>query len=299
MRKYLIIILLSIISISIQSQELNCNITVMAPTITGVDKRVFETLKTAIQDFVNNRKWTEDAFLNQERIDCSMQINIQSSPGSGEYYGTIQIQARRPVFGSSYNSPLLTYFDDSFNFSYQENQPLDYNDMSDQMNLTSMIAFYSYIIVGLDYDSYSLNGGSVYLQKAQNVVNFCQGDNEKGWKAYESTRNRYWYITNLLDPQFKGVREASYKFHRSGLDIMSEKADDGRKSITESLDLVKAAFDNQPGSFLFKVFFDTKSDELVNIYSQGLPDEKNKVYTYLNSMDPANGTKYQKIISGK
>ena len=299
MKKYIIIIVLTILSIGMKSQELNCNMQVIAPTITGVDKRVFETIKTGLQDFVNRRKWTEDAFLNQERIDCSMLINIQSSPSTGEYYGTIQVQARRPVYGSGYNSPLLTYFDDSFNFSYQENQPLDFNDMTDQMNLTSMIAFYAYIIVGLDYDSFSPNGGTLYFNKAQNIVNFCQNENEKGWKAYESTRNRYWYITNILDPQFKGVRDASYKYHRTGLDIMSEKADDGRKSITEGLDLVKAAFDNQPGSFLFKVFFDTKSDELVNIYSQGLPDEKNKVYTYLNTMDPANGTKYQKIIGGK
>ncbi len=291
--------LLAVVSISGNAQELNATVQVNAPTITGIDKKVFETLKTSITEFLNNRKWTDDAFLNQERIECTFMINFQSMPSQGVFNGTIQVQARRPVFGTSYNSPLINYLDADFNIVYQENTPLDYNDQTDMGNLTSVLAYYAYIVIGLDYDSYSNNGGTIYLNKAQNIVNFCQSEVEKGWKAYESTKNRYWYIDNLLDPQFKGVREANYKFHRLGLDIMSEKADDGRKVITNCMELVYNAFKNKPGSFLFKIYFDTKADELVNIFSNGLPDEKSKVVAYFNEMDPANGSKYQKISGGR
>jgi hypothetical protein len=166
-------------------------------------------------------------------------------------------------------------------------------------NLTSILAYYAYVVIGLDYDTYSMNGGGNYLNKAQNVVNFCQNDAEKGWKSYEGTKNRFWFMDNVLDPMFKGVREANYKMHRLGLDIMSEKADDGRKVITNCMELVYNAYKNKPGQLLFKVYFDTKGDELVNIFMQGNPDEKTKVTGWFNEMDPSNGNKYQKITAGK
>ncbi|MEI6815514.1 MAG: DUF4835 family protein [Bacteroidota bacterium] len=299
MKKYIVMLFLGVLASTVYGQELNATVMVNAPTITGIDKHVFETLKTAIQEFYNNRKWTEDAFLNQERIECTININLQTMPSTGIFQGTCQVQSRRPIFGTSYNSPMVNFYDENFNFTYQENTPLDFNDQTDLSNLTSMLAYYAYVVIGMDYDSYSLNGGGAYLQKAQNIINFCQSEAEKGWKAFENTKNRYWFMDNLLDQQFKGVREASYKYHRKGLDIMSEKPDEGRKIITDCEELVYNAFKNKPGAYLFKIYFDTKADELVNIFTQGQPDEKTKVVAYFNEMDPANGNKYQKITAGK
>jgi hypothetical protein len=299
MKKYLILILLVVASIAMKAQELNATVQVSAPTITGVDKRVFESMKSAITEFLNNRKWTEDVYLNQERIECTFNIILSTNPSTGYYQGTLQIQSRRPIYGSSYNSPLFNYLDQDFNINFLENTPLDYNDQTDLGNLSSILAYYAYLVVGLDYDSYSMNGGTIYFNKAQNIVNFCQNESEKGWKSYESTKNRFWYMDNLLDPLFKDVRVANYKMHHLGLDIMSEKADDGRKVITTCMELVYNAYKNKPGAFLFKVYFDTKGDELVNIFTQGLQDEKTKVVQWFNEMDPANGNKYAKISAGK
>lgn len=281
----------------LHAQELNCSVQVLSQQIQSSDKRIFETLQTAIYEFMNNRKWTTNQFLNQERIECTFVINI-TERSSDEFSATIQVQAKRPVFKSSYNTTLLNFNDKDFQFRYLEYQPLEFSEQSHTSNLTSVLAFYAYIILGLDYDSFALEGGTPYFQKAQTIVNNAQNDNAvKGWKANEvNLRNRYWFSENVMNPQFKSVREAIYKYHRNGLDNMTQNVEESRNNIYESLGLLKKLFQEKPGAFFLRVFFEAKADEIVNVYSQAYPDEKTKVINLLNEIDPANGSKYQKIM---
>jgi hypothetical protein len=299
MRKLLFLLAFLFVVSTASAQELNCTVEVNTSQIQSSDKKIFETLKTAVFEFVNNRKWTNDQFLNQERIECSILINITERVSADEFKATIQIQSRRPVFKSSYNSTLMNYLDNEFQFRYLEFQPLDFIDNTFTSNLTSVLAFYSYIVIGLDYDTFSPMSGTPYFQKAQNIVNTSQSAAEGGWKAFEGTKNRYWIVENLLSPYFMPLRSALYKFHRQGLDAMTENKETARAAITESLQTLKSVYDNKPGALLLQMFFNAKTDEIVNIYStQATPEEKNKVYNVMSVIDPSNISKYQEILKG-
>ncbi len=271
----------------------------LSQQIAGTDKRVFETLQTAIFEFMNNKKWTNDAFKNNERIDCSILINITDRPSPEEFKATIQLQARRAIFKSSYNSTFLNNNDNDFSFKYLENQPLEFAENSHLSNLTSVLAFYAYFIIGLDYDSFSLNGGTPYLQKALTIVNTAQSTSDIGWKAFDSNKNRYWLINNLLDASFVPIRECMYKYHRLGLDVMADDVEGGRNTITESLEGLKKVHEIKPLSYSMQVFFTAKADEIINIYSGAPSADKSKMITLLNEMDPTNSNKYQKIIASQ
>ncbi len=295
MRKFIFIALFfSVVRIS--AQELNCQVQVLSQQIAGSDKHIYEVLQTAINEFMNNRKWTNDAFRLEERIDCSILINLTSRDADA-FTGTIQIQSRRPVFKASYTSVLLNYNDPDFTFKYLENQPLDYNDNSYTSNLTSVLAYYANIILGLDYDTYALNGGTPYLQKALSIVNTAQDAADKGWRAFESNKNRYWLINNMMDASFVPLRECMYNYHRKGLDIMVENKDAGRAVIAESIETLRKVHDAKPLSFNMQVFFNAKADEVINIFSGAFTDEKAKVVNTLNLIDPTNSNKYQKILA--
>jgi len=282
----------------IYSQELKCNVQVISEQVQGTNKKIFETLQKAMYEFMNNRNWTNHVFTNEERIECNMLFNIKEYSGT-DFKGTLQVQARRPVFNSSYNTVLLNYMDQNIEFTYVEFSPLDFSESSFTSNVTSLLAYYAYIIVGLDYDSYSYNGGGDYLRKAEQVVNNAQSAPEKGWKAYDVTGNksRYWLIQNLLDEKYRPVIEFIYKFHRQGLDVMAEKPNEGRDEIAEDLKLLQTVYRNKPDPYmhLMQVMFDAKSDEFVNIFSESFPEEKTRVLTILKEIDPANSTKYQRI----
>ncbi len=295
MRKILVIILLSIFSKLIISQELNCQVQVVSQQIQGTEKRVFDVLETAIFEFMNNRKWTNDAFKIEERIDCSILINLTDRLAVDEFKGTIKIQSRRPIFKTSYNSVLLNYNDVDFQFKYLESQALDFNETTFTSNLTSVLAYYAYVIIGLDYDSYELNGGTTYLQKALAIVNNAQSAGEKGWKAFDSNKNRYWYINNMMDASFISMRECTYNYHRKGLDVMVDNKEAGRAVIAESLQSLRAVHQIKPLSFSMQVFFNAKSEEVINIFSGAFTDEKAKIVSLLNEIDPTNSIKYTKI----
>lgn len=295
MRKFIIITGLLFSFISMQAQELNCQVQVLSQQIPGSDKRVFESLQTAIYEFMNNRKWTNESFKLEERIDCSILINLTGKISTDEFVGTIQVQSRRPIFKTSYNSVLLNYSDQDFQFKYIENLPLDFNDNTFTTNLTSVLGFYANLIIGLDYDSYALNGGTPYLQKALSIVNSAQDANEPGWKAFESNKNRYWIINNMLDASFVPLRECMYNYHRKGLDVMVDNKDGGRAVIAESIELLKKVHAAKPLSFSTQLFFNAKSDEIINIFSAAFTDEKAKVVNILNEIDPTNSNKYLKI----
>ncbi len=300
MRTGLIISFLFVFSkIAIHAQELQCNVQVVSQKVQGTNKQVFETLQTAIFEFMNNRNWTNHVFSPDERIECNIMFNITEQVSADEFKGELQIQVRRPVFNSSYYSTLLNYKDNDIHFRYVEFQPLEFNPTSHISNLTSLLAYYAYIILAIDYDTFASEGGTQFLQMAEQIVNNAQNAPEKGWKAFESTtrKNRYWFVTNLLDEDYENVRQFYYRYHRHGLDVMDAKPEQGRDEIAESLKLLQEVFREKPDPFLYplQVVFDAKSDEFVNVFSEGQVQQKNEVYTILSEIDPSNSSKYEKI----
>jgi hypothetical protein len=295
MKHFLIIFILFYISAVVSAQEFNCTVQVISPQVQSSDKKIFETLQNALRDFINNRKWSDDTYLNQEKIECTLILNISDRPSSDAFKGTLQIISRRPVYKTSYNTILFDFLDQDLNFKYIEDQTLEYVENNTGTTLTSVIAYYCYIMLGLDYDSFALEGGTSSLQRAQNIVNMSQNNSEPGWKAFEGTRNRYWLTENLLVPLFKPMREVYYKYNRKGMDILATDAVAGRKEIMDCMDLLKKVAIQRPNSLLMQIFFNAKADEIINIFKEAAPDEKNRVSTVLNEVDPSNSTKYQKI----
>ncbi len=277
------------------AQELNCNVKVLSPAIQGTDKTVFETLETSIKDFMNNTRWTNDNFKEDERIECNLTINITKRNSVDDFEANIIVQARRPVYKSSYNTNIINYQDNDFTFKYTPFQPFEFNDNSFTNNLTSTLAFYAYIFIGLDYDTFSPEGGSPYYQKAQGIVNNAQNAPDKGWKAFEGSKNRYWIAENLSNANFKALRSCMYVYHRQGLDLMTQDVELARKNIAEALEGLMKVHNISMGSFLMQLFFLAKADEIVNIFSAATPDVKGKLVTLLNTIDPGNTTKYEKL----
>ncbi|HEX7585566.1 MAG TPA: DUF4835 family protein [Prolixibacteraceae bacterium] len=297
MKIYLMFFMVLIISLSSAfAQELRCNISISATKIQGANKTMFETMQSDLYEFMNNRKWTDNKFAMDERINCNIFINLDQQISSDEFSGSIQVQLRRPVFGSSYETILLNIKDNDFRAKYVEYQTLEFNETSNKDNLTNILAYYAYIVLGMDYDSFSPLGGTEFFQKAQTIVNNSQNAVEKGWKAFESERNRYWLVENILNKTYSGFRTCIYQYNRQGLDLMAEKPEEGRAVIAESLKAIKKVFLARPSLYILQVFFDAKSDELVNIFSKSFSDEQNRVSVLLNEVDPSNGTKYEKIL---
>ena len=298
-RIYLFFTLLIVLQGKLIAQELRCNISISAQKIQGANRTMFETMQSDLYEFMNNRKWTDQKFAMDERIECNFFINLEEQISSDEFKGTIQVQARRPVFNSSYETILLNIKDNDFHAKYIEYQTLEFNETSNKDNLTNILAYYAYMVLGMDYDSFSPEGGTEFFQKAQTIVNNSQNAREKGWKAYESERNRYWLVENILNKSYSGFRSCTYQYHRQGLDIMSDKSPEGRAAIAESLKSIQKVFRSRPSLYILQVFFDAKSDELVNIFSKSFPDERNRVSVILNECDPSNGSKYEKILKSE
>ena len=298
MKKFILLFLLGLLIRQADAQELNCQVTVNAPKLEGTDRRVFDAIQKAVYEFMNNRKWSSYNIKNEERIDCTMLITINARLGSDEFQGTLNLVVRRPVMNAAYNTNLLNYIEKDFQFQYVEFQPMNYSDGTFSSNLTSVLAFYAYMTIGIQFDSFSPGGGRPFFDQAQAVVNAAQNAQETGWKGYESTRNRYWFVENMLNPSNASLHDFFYKFHRLGLDQMYDKLDAGRASITESLDLLKTLYDAKPDLYMLTVILDAKRDELVNIYADQKvpPMEKTTVSNLLKEIDPANSSKYQSIL---
>jgi hypothetical protein len=299
MKKIFIITAFLFLTFTGYSQELICNVSIVSSQIQGTNKQVFQTLQKAIYEFMNNRTWTSNVFENEERIECNMLFNLKEKVGTDEYKGTLQIQSRRPVFNSSYNSVLFNYIDNDLDIRYVEFQPLDFNENIYQSGLTSILAYYAYIILGLDYDSYSLEGGTEYFQKAERIVTNAQNASESGWRASDSRtrRNRYWLVENILNEDYAPVREFIYKYHRLGLDRMDAQTGIARADMVEDLKLLQKIKREKPDPYMqfLQVIFDAKSDEFVNVFSQSPQDEKSRVLQLLIEIDPSNKSKYEKI----
>lgn len=297
MRNLLFTVTLLLFAVSVSAQELNCVVTVnVGPKVQTTDRGVFRDMKNAFQQFLNGRRWTSDAFLPYEKINCSILININDMPAIGVFSASVQVQAARPVYNSNYTSLIFNFADRDWEFEYIESQPLEFNDNTFTNNLTSMLAFYAYVIVGMDYDSFSELGGTPYFQKAQAVVNNAQGSNRPGWQSLGSNRNRYWLMENLINPQMADVRRASYAYHRLGLDTFEKDPDQSRTTILKSLRDIKKARDINPNAIIVISFFDAKAKELANIFSEGVLASRREAYDLVIAIDPSNQSNYEKMI---
>jgi hypothetical protein len=299
--KYLLPVFLILLPEVVLSQELNCNVQVSAQKVQGSNRQVFENMQRDVYEFMNNTVWTNHVFSYSERIDCNILINITDQISADEFNGTIQIQLRRPVFNTTYNSTILNFIDNNFRFRYVEFQPLEFDPTVHRSNLVSVLAYYAYIILGFDYDSFSSEGGTDFFQMAEKIVLNAQNAPETGWKPYDGSRNRnrYWLVKNLLDKEYEEVRQFIYQYNINGLDKLESKAAEARASIVESLRLIQQVYRRKPDPFMYlvQIVLDAKSDELINIFSEAFPEEKSRVIEILTEIDPANKSKYEKITS--
>ncbi len=252
-------------------------------------------MQSDLREFMNNRKWTEHVYSYNEKIKCNFLIRLDEQIAADEFKGYIQVQLTRPTFNSSYETTILNIKDNYFHCRYVEFQKLEFNETSNSDNLTNILAYYAYIILGFDYDTFSPEGGTPFFQKAQAIVSNSQNSSYQGWKAYESESNRYWLTENMLNKSYSTFRDCMYQYHRQGLDLMSDKPDEGRANIANSLRNIQKVFRRRSDAYIIQLFFDAKADELVNIFSKSYPDERNRVMTILNEVDPSNASKYEAI----
>jgi len=279
-----------------QAQELNCTIRINSDQVQGTNKSVFTTLQKSMTEFVNNRKWTDLTYANNERIECTMNIIVKKVE-LDVFTAEIQVQSRRPVYGTNYNSPLINFKDNEYSFTYKEFDQLEMNENTITSNLTAVLAYYSYLIIGYDLDSYSRLGGTGCFQSAEGIVNGAQGsDLGKGWKAFDSNKNRYALINNILDEAFKKYRNYFYEYHRLGLDEMAVNASNGRAKIAEGLPLLREANRARPSAIIISSFLDAKNDELVNIFSKATSKEKEEAVQVLSDVNPTQTSRYEQIM---
>lgn len=279
------------------SQELNVTVKVIHSQVQGTNTSVFETLQTAITEFVNNRSWTELQFQKQEKIDCTMNITVKKYDEANNFFTCEMLfQSSRPVYNSNYNSVVFSMKDPSFNFSYKEYDPLEFNENNIDNNLTALLAYYAYLFIGMDLDTFSPKGGTEVLHVVENIVNSSQSFNMAGWKAFDDSRNRHAIINDYMEPSMEAFRDLMYKYYREGLDEMANNADRGRAAVTDCMQLLKEAHSNRPLSQIPQIFTDYKRDELVNIYSGHATDkEKQTVYDILSNINASQNTYWKKI----
>lgn len=303
LKKLFSIIVLCVGALAANAQELNCKVKVMYDRIQGVDKQVFLGMERAITEFMNTRKWTNDQYTATERINCNILINLSKKVDDNTFEATMNIQATRPVFNTSYNTSLINYIDKEVVFTYSQFAPLQFADNrvsgNDALssNLTALLAYYTYIILGLDYDSFAPTGGTDYLKKAQNIVNNApeQGKTIKGWKAVDGNKNRYWLIDQLLNPRFAQVRSYWYALHREGLDNMYSKPTEARKVILDGILKLGQVNRENPSSILIQFFFNAKSDDMMGVVAQLPQQERGPYIGMLQQMDVPNAQKYNSL----
>lgn len=283
------------------AQELRARINVISNRVgSNVDKKAFQTLQTALNNFINNRKWTSDNFSPEEKVDCSFLLNLESTNDANIYKASLTVQSARPVFNSTYLSPIINFQDNEITFKYAEFQQLEFNENrvagTDPLvsNLTAVIAYYINIILGLDYDSFSPRAGNVYFQKAQNIVNNApEGRGISGWKAFDGTRNRYWLVENLLNSRYTLIHDAYYNFYRQGMDKLYEDELGARNQILNVLSLLNNFNSENPNTMILQFFLQGKTQELIKIFSKASPPEKSRALEYLQRLDISNSSKYK------
>jgi hypothetical protein len=281
-----------------KSQELLCNVKVNGERVQTQERQVFDEMEKAIQQFLNTTKWTELEVREEEKIKCDILITLERGTSITDFGAQVQIKSMRPVYGSDYDSPLLSFFDRNWKFSYSPSQPLIFSDNVYTSELTSLLAFYAYIIIALDADSFAMQGGTPYIDKAFNILNNAQATGGPGWRGVGGdTRDRYWLMENLNSPQFGDFRSGLYEYHRLGLDILTENPDQVRTDLLQILQRIKEVRDLQPTSVTINSFFDAKAAELANLYAQGDEAIRQQAMELLMQLDPTNSNIYRKILN--
>ena len=292
-KKLVVISIFCLYVVQSRAQELNVNVNVISPQVQSTDKHVYDNMRDGINEFLRNTVWTEDKYLPNERIECNFYITVSERISTDRFKATLQVQSVRPVYNTSYNSPLLNFQDNDFIFEYVEYEKIEFVEGSFTSNLASVLGFYVYFVLGLDYDSYSKFGGTPFFKQAQNIVNQAQGKDYPGWDNFSTKKNnRYWLVDQMMDNVHKPIRELMYTYHRLGLDKMSTEIESGRNEITESLLKLKKVYRDEPSSFLLTVFFTTKRAEIINIFSEATTSEKEQIIDLAKEIDTAKSSDY-------
>jgi hypothetical protein len=303
MKQFINFILIVLLTTTVRAQELQARLTIISNRIgSQVDKKVFKTMESSLNTFLNNRKWTNNTYQAQERIKCNFVLNIDEFSGNNVFKATLTVQAARPVYNTSYESPIINLQDPNFQFKYVEFQPVEFNENRVQgndplaANITATLAFYANIILGLDYDSFAPRGGDPYFQKAQYIVNNAPEASEiSGWKAFDGLRNRYKLIEGLVDKRFTLVHDAIYSYYRQGLDHFYENDVEARAGILNALNYINTLNSDNPNTMIVQVFFQGKSNELVNIFSKADQDLKTRARDLLVRLDLTNASSYKQL----
>ena len=302
-KRSLVIIIFIFCSVFSQAQEIQARLTVLTNKVsTQVDKKVFQTLQNSLMNFLNNRRWTNDAFQTSEKIQCNFLLNIDQDLGNNTFKAKLTVQAARPIYNTNYDSPIMNFLDDNIVFRYVEFQPIEFNENriqgNDPMtaNITAVLAYYVNLILGLDYDSFSLRGGDPYFQKAWSIVNNAPESRDiTGWKSFESLRNRYWLAENFNNNRFALIHDALYSYYRTGMDIFFENEDAGRTGIQNCLNFLNTINNENPNSMFLQFFFQGKSTELVKVFSKANADQKTRAKDILTKLDITNGAAYKEL----
>ncbi len=295
------LLLLGLLSADIGAQgELNCTVRVSTPQLQNVDRKVFDNLEVSLRDFLNNTKWTKDNFEPDERIRCNFILTIKTEIDNTTFDAELAVQSVRPVYGSGYDTPMLSHLDKEFIFSYDLNQPIEFlPDVADNQNLAAVFAFYAYIILGMDYDSFSPFGGDQHFLTAQQIVTNIQNSNNKssGWRPADGgkNRNRYWIVENLLNPRIKPFRAAMYNYHRKGLDLFSTDMEKGKSAILQCLEEVDKVSTAYINSMIVQMFANSKRDEIVEMWKVGSKPQKDRIFQIMVKIDPANTQRYKEM----
>ena len=277
------------------AQELNAEVSVMHQQVRNAQTGIFKELEEDVRDFLNNTQWTDVKHKPRERIDCNILIQVNDRVSTGRFKARIQVQSARVVYNSSYNTTVLNYNDKNFEFEYVPNTTLRFSKDRYRSELTSVLAFYAYMIIAMDYDTFKMKGGTPYYEEAQTVVSNAQNSGISGWDPQKGNRNRYWLVENMLNEAYAPLRECLYRYHRKGLDRMYESPKKGRKDITKALTKLEALHQRRPGNLHLQIFFTAKVNEIVKIYQEGDGRTKNKISNLLQRIDPSNSSKYKEI----
>lgn len=279
------------------AQELNCAVSVIAPQINNIEQSRFDNLENVVEEFLNGRKWTNDNFEFEERIECSIQITINEAPSQTSFSGSIQIQSSRPVYDSDYKTPVFFVNDNEFTFTFLENTLVQFSIDQHRDNLSSVLAYYAYMMIGMDYDSFEMEGGTEYFLKAQTIVANAQNTADSGWKASQGQKNRYWLVENILSQTFRPLRQCVYNYHRLGFDKLYTDLEGSRKVIADALIELRNVHKVRPSSYNIQLFFFAKSDEIVNLFRLAPEAEKERILPILKQLDPGNIQKYENMQS--
>lgn len=298
MRRTLLLALFTFLLAPLRAQEFNCQISVMAPTVSNADPRIWKSLETAIKEFYNNSRFTNLNYAPEERVDINLLLTVNEFNGTDYFKGTLQVIYARPVFNADYNSPVLDLVDNFIEFRFLENTQINFTPDRFQNNLSSVLGFYAYFILGVDGDTFAPLGGSDLYAMAQQVVNSAQNASEPGWKAFEEQRNRYWLLDNQLQAVFRPLRDCLYNYHRQGMDMMTEDPVTSKKSIAASIEKLKTVHQAKPVSYNMQVFFNAKYNELVDLFKPEPPQDKTRLYNTLQIIDPGHISQYQNMMRG-